>query len=336
LAIFDDANSAPEQEAPGVNENLFGREESEGEPMDTEMLLTYCTLLCRKPSKLLVPAPTSPELLIMLIVRPVTLLLLCLSVISCSAIQPQHDGPRNNLLYAVAWQQTAAEYQALYYQGFNLARLQVESAVERRRNHDRPLAVISDLDATLLDAAEYWGYQVGRDTDFFDDVAWDAWIAENRLSATPGALEFLQFCAANSVEVFYVSNRDQGENTDAYALAQLEKLGFPYADPDHVTILRESSNKQAIQEEIMAEYEVILLLGDNLNDFSRRYYVTDIEQRERLMAEDRNAYGTQYILFPNPTDGHWIRAIYGDSEPPASAENREILKRAAMRKIWQP
>lgn len=272
----------------------------------------------------------------MITVRPATLVLLCLAIFNCAGTQPQHDGPRNNLLYAVAWQQTAAEYQALYYQGFNLARMQVESALNHFQNHPRPLAVISDLDATLLDATEYWGYQVERDADFFDDAAWDAWIAENRLSATPGALEFLQFCAANNVEVFYVSNRDQGENTDSYALAHLQKLGFPYADSEHITILRESSNKQAVQEEIMAEYEVIVLLGDNLNDFSRRYYVTDVEQREERMTEDKDAYGSRYILFPNPTDGHWIRAIYGDSEPPASAENREILKRAAMRETWQP
>lgn len=268
--------------------------------------------------------------------RIVVLLLIFLSLPGCVGTMPDNGGPRNNLLYAVAWQQTAAEYRALYHQGFNLARARVEAALARHEDSDRPLAVISDLDATLLDAAEYWGYQVGRDADFFDDPAWDAWIAENRLEATPGALEFLQFCAANNVEVFYVSNRDQGENTDAYALAHLQKLGFPYADAEHTTILRETSNKQSVQEAIMADYEVVVLLGDNLNDFSRRYYVTDVAEREALMTEDRDDFGKRFILFPNPTDGHWIRAIYGESEPPASAQNRKILKRAAMRKQWQP
>jgi 5'-nucleotidase (lipoprotein e(P4) family) len=271
----------------------------------------------------------------MLFTRPATLLLLSLCLIGCAGSTQLDEGPSNNLMYAVAWQQTAAEYRALYHQGFNLARARVEAALASNNNGQRPLAVISDLDATLLDAAEYWGYQVGRDADFFDDPAWDAWIAENRMKATPGALEFLQFCAANGVEVFYVSNRDQGENTDAYALAHLEKLGFPYADPEHITILRETSNKQTVQEAIMAQYEVVVLLGDNLNDFSRRYYVSDVDEREALMTEDRDSFGSRYILFPNPTDGHWIRAIYGDSEPPASAQNRQILKEAAMRERWE-
>ena len=267
-------------------------------------------------------------------IRSAAVTLLLLAVAGCTGSSPDKGGPHNNLLYALAWQQTAAEYRALYHQGFNLARLQVERALSRNSNSERPLAVISDLDATLLDATEYWGYLIDNDSDFFDDALWDQWIAENRAEATPGALDFLRFCAANNVEVFYVSNRDQGENTDLYALANLTKLGFPYADPEHITMLRETSNKQAVQEEIMASYDVILLLGDNLNDFSRRYYVTDVEARAALMEEDQQAFGARYILFPNPTDGHWIRAIFGDSEPPPSAQNREILKRAATRKVW--
>ena len=41
-------------------------------------------------------------------------------------------GPQNSLLYAVAWKQTAAEYRALYYQGFNLAKMHVEAAIANR------------------------------------------------------------------------------------------------------------------------------------------------------------------------------------------------------------
>ncbi|HLT63185.1 MAG TPA: hypothetical protein VKZ92_01550 [Pseudohongiella sp.] len=52
------------------------------------------------------------------------------------------------------------------------------------------------------------------------------------------------------------------------------------------------------------------------------------------MAEDRERFGTEYILFPNPTDGHWMAAIFGESEPPASAENLQRLKEAATRRAW--
>lgn len=242
----------------------------------------------------------------------------------------------NNLMMAMAWKQTAAEFRALYHQGFNLARMRVELALAQQQAASPPLAIISDVDETLLLANDYWGYLITEGQDFFDDASWDRWVAENRAVASPGALEFLNFCLANNVEIFYVTNRDQGETTIELALENLNAVNFPSVDRAHLRVLRESSNKEVVQEEIREDYEVVVLLGDNLNDFARRYYSTDVDQRLELMEEDRDHYGLDYILFPNPTDGHWIRAIFGESEPSPSDENRYILKDAASRAAWNP
>ena len=251
--------------------------------------------------------------------------------------QPNNPGPfpSNNLLYAVAWKQTAAEYRALYHQGFNMARLRVENAIANHDENDKPLAVIADLDDTLLLSLPYWAYLVEEGKDFFEDAPWDVWIAENRTQPSPGALGFLQYCRENNVDVFYVTNRDQGPDTYGLAMDNITAAGFPYANDEHLTVLRETSNKQVVQDEIREDYEVVVLLGDNLNDFSRRYYVADVEQRSELMEEDSSLYGSQYILFPNPTDGHWIRAIFGESEPAPTAENRQTFLEAATRNSWQ-
>ena len=107
-------------------------------------------------------------------------------------------------------------------------------------------------------------------------------------------------------------------------------------DREHLTVLRETSNKEEVQKAIMEEYNVVAMLGDNLNDFSRDFYLTDIEQRESLVNEKRSDFGSKYVIFPNPTDGHWIRAIFGESEPPDTPENRRILRSAATRGAWQP
>ena len=120
------------------------------------------------------------------------------------------------------------------------------------------------------------------------------------------------------------------------AIENLNAVGFPVVDTAHLRVLRESSNKELVQQEIIEDYEVVALLGDNLNDFARRYYSTDVNQRMSLMEQDRDRYGRDYILFPNPTDGHWIRAIFGESEPAASDENRGILRGAATRAAWAP
>ena len=242
----------------------------------------------------------------------------------------------NNLTMAMAWRQTAAEYRALYHQGFNLARMRIELALAQKQDGSLPLAVISDVDETLLLSNNYWGYLINQGQDFFDDSIWDSWVAENRAVASPGALDFLKFCVANNVEIFYVTNRNQGESTVQLALNNLNAAGFPSVDRSHLRVLRETSNKELVQQRIREDYDVVVLLGDNLNDFSRRYYSTDLEQRLSLMEEDKARYGRDYIIFPNPTDGHWIRAIFGDSEPPPSDHNRIILKQAATRSAWTP
>jgi 5'-nucleotidase (lipoprotein e(P4) family) len=242
----------------------------------------------------------------------------------------------NNLMMAMAWKQTAAEFRALYHQGFNIARMRVEIALSQKQDDSLPLAIISDVDETLLLANDYWGYLITQGQDFFDDASWDRWIEENRSVASPGALEFLNFCVSNSVEIFYVTNRDQGDTTVQLAIENLNAVGFPLVDTAHLRVLRESSNKELVQQRIREDYEVVALLGDNLNDFARRYYSTDIDQRMSLMEQDKDRYGRDYILFPNPTDGHWIRAIFGESEPAGSDENRGILKDAATRAAWAP
>lgn len=85
----------------------------------------------------------------------------------------------------------------------------------------------------------------------------------------------------------------------------------------------------------MAQYDVVVLLGDSLNDFRRKYYVRgDIDGRLAAMREDSGKFGIDYVIFPNPTDGHWLAGIFGESEPPPSAANRRILLEAASRQTW--
>ena len=57
------------------------------------------------------------------------------------------------------------------------------------------------------------------------------------------------------------------------------------------------SNKQTRQDEIMNDYDVVVMLGDNLNDFRRKYYIKgNVEGRLTKMREDRDEYGMKYIL----------------------------------------
>ncbi|MDA9612077.1 acid phosphatase [OM182 bacterium] len=255
-----------------------------------------------------------------------------------SPIKAQIQETNNPLAYSVAWKQTAAEHRALFHQGFNIATLRVQQAIAARTNNEskKPLAVITDIDETVLLANAYWGYLIDNNQDFFDDMSWDQWVAYNEFSPSPGSIAFLKFCEINNVEVFYVTNRNQGEETFQLALNNLRAAQLPFAFPANLRVLRSTSNKEEVQNKIREKFEVIALLGDNLNDFSRKYYSIDVDERAQLMSEDSARFGKEYILFPNPTDGHWIRAIFGQSEPAPNDANRKILRDAASKERWSP
>jgi 5'-nucleotidase (lipoprotein e(P4) family) len=244
------------------------------------------------------------------------------------------DGLGNQLLWAVAYKQTAAEFYALCHQAYNLARMRIDLALANRDPGDRPLAVITDMDSTILHAMSYWGYLINEGKEFFDDAIWDEWVPHNEITAVPGSLDFFDHCVRNGVDVFYVTNRNQGEQTFEYALTHLRYLKFPIVSEDNLFVFRGTSDKSPARQKIEETHDVVLMLGDNLNDYRRDYYVKDVDERRTLMERDRDDWGTKFILIPNPTDGHWVRAIFGTSEPAPTDENRHILKDAATRVAW--
>lgn len=182
---------------------------------------------------------------------------------------------------------------------------------------------------------DYWGSLVATKHDAFNDPMWDEHIKKDKLTAAPGALDFLNYCKGKGVEVFYVTSRDQGKETYGYALKNLKDLNFPYADAKHLTVLIDTSNKEKVQKQIAETHTIAVYLGDSLNDFQRVYYVKDVDQRNALMEKDKNLFGEKFILLPNPTDGHWVRAIFGESEPAATKENCATWKKAATRQQSQ-
>lgn len=250
---------------------------------------------------------------------------------SSSTTPASAQSAENLLTAATAWRVTAAENDILYRQGFNVAKDRLDAALAAPTA--KPLAIITDIDDTVLSSNGYWEKLIAAGRQSFDDAMWDQFVEANGPTATPGSLEFLKYAASKGVQVFYVSSRDQGDKTDQIGIANLAHVGFPYADAQHVTMLRDSSNKEPAQQAVAAKYDVVAYLGDNLNDFKRRYYVEGVAKRKGLAAEDADEFGRKFILFPNPTDGNWMKAIFGDSEPKDTPEYRETFKLAAEGKV---
>ena len=75
---------------------------------------------------------------------------------------------QNPLLWATAWSATSAEFGALCHQAYNLAKLRVDMAL-KVSEREKPLAVIADVDNTVVHAFSYWGYLINEGKDFFED-----------------------------------------------------------------------------------------------------------------------------------------------------------------------
>lgn len=224
-------------------------------------------------------------------------------------------------IYATLFQQQAAEYRALCYQAFNVARLRLDQQPDKTR--EKPLAVILDIDETVLDNSPYQaGAILGR---FEYPERWAEWMEMASARPVPGALEFLLYAGGKGVEVFYVTNR-----REIFRAATLENLvneGFPFADDEHLLMRTESNDKEERREKVMAGFHVVLLIGDNLGDFSSVFESTDVTVRSGLTDEHREAFGERFIVLPNTIYGSWLDVLEypgqkADAEDPGAGPAR--------------
>ena len=194
---------------------------------------------------------------------------------------PETTGHVSNPAYeymvaAAAWQ-TSAEAHALMMQGFHVAQSNIDDMVALAdakeqgygwdENHNlmfegKQVAVVCDIDDTLVDGVHYTANVLGRDGEWTNKAFTDFVLSEG-CTALPGAVEFADYCVENGIALFYVTNRyDQaykvseagyagqegykkadgtviGSSTfDVYGMTMYDitmesmaKLGFPINDP---------------------------------------------------------------------------------------------------------
>ncbi|SRR5258706_1475906 len=208
--------------------------------------------------------------------------------------------------YPVLWQQQAAEYRALCYQAFNIAALRINE-IAKNKSGKQNLAIITDLDETILDNS-YSEAQLIIDGKEHTAHTWDDWTSRSAATAVPGAVEFLKTAKQKGMTIFYISNRDTGivEST----LANLKKLQLPDADTAHMLFLSNTSSKEIRRQTVMSKYNVIMLLGDNLNDFMQIFERKNISDRFAATDKVKDEWGKKFIVLPNPTYGEWENTIY--------------------------
>lgn len=251
----------------------------------------------------------------------------------------QHDD-----LDATLWMRTSVEYKANCVAAYDLAKIRLDEALadkswtaatEQKNSYkDLPPAVIVDADETVLDNSAYEAWTVVHNTHY-SGKTWDAFVKDEVSSSVPGALDFAKYAASKGVKVFYVTNRSEGQK-DA-TKANLEKLGFPMGGNVDTVLTKDKakgwgSNKGTRRAFIAKDYRILLLLGDNLGDFTDSFRGSP---EDRLPVYEKAAahWGHDWIVIANPTYGSWEQAPFKGNYSLSPAERRQMQIDAL--KPWQ-
>ncbi|MDZ7750283.1 MAG: HAD family acid phosphatase [Gammaproteobacteria bacterium] len=242
--------------------------------------------------------------------------LLAGALVGCAVGGPPRDQEPHEMLDAVVWQRLGAEYEAVARQTYRLAAHRLAQALadpswsaaleESADATGLPPAVVLDIDETVLDNTPY-EVRIIREHGAYSPATFAAWCEESAAVAVPGAREFLREAVARGVEVFFYTARRESLRT--CTRRNLEALELPVAADGTNLLMADGGAKDEWRRRIARHHRILLLVGDNLEDFvagSRQ----DPAARRALVRRHGARWGRQWIILPNPMYGHWESALY--------------------------
>lgn len=231
---------------------------------------------------------------------------------------------------AILWTQSSGEKAALSYQAFALARMMLDRDLRTNRSRRMRRAVIVDVDETVLDNSRYQAMLI-KTRQNYGSKTWGEWCNRAEATPLPGAVEFLRYASARGVKVFYITNRKESEKEGT--ARNLKRVGFPDVSDETLLVRPDkgSSMKEPRRLSAARKHRVVLLIGDNLNDFAEVFENSKTtESRMAATEQNRTLFGARFIVLPNPMYGNWEDAIYGDAskltEEQKAAKRKSALK----------
>lgn len=236
--------------------------------------------------------------------KKLLVILVAVALVSCSTQKTNFDqSNRLTGLLAYLWHQTSAEYVALSFQAYNLAKLRVEKDLEDK--HNRKRAVVFDIDETVLDNSYSGAYEVKYNIPWSKDN-FNEWVKKRKATAIPGAVSFIDFLIKNRVEPIFVSNRKNNQFEDTYE--NLVSVGIK-VKKENLLLMGDDWSKEERRLKVLRDYDIVLLVGDNLSDFHKMFDKIDAKKRVDLVNENRQLFGDKFIVLPNPLYGDWERSL---------------------------
>ncbi len=287
-------------------------------------------------------------------ISPLKNLLAGAALLALTCVPALAEAPKEEKIpLAELWTQTSAEYRGLCYQAYNTASLQFDNwaplltkGVDGKAylpGSTKPVAIILDLDETVINNSGYQAYLYRTDSTFTTKVR-DAWVqfqAQN-ISAgppLPGAVDFLKKVEAMGVTPIFISNRaagyeketiqvlrNYGINTDNIedrlllrkdgdALTQqdreyLKAAGLSEDKSASVAVFQGEGHKEGRRLYIQTSYDVLAYFGDVYGDFEPFVALADsglkkFQQRNASAEANRDKFGRSWFILPNPMYGYW-------------------------------
>jgi acid phosphatase len=248
--------------------------------------------------------------------------LLIVVLINCKTYQPTIAPSKTELkedqnLNAVLWMQTSLEYEMLCKQTYKNAESYLDealkdstwtAALEQEGDYQKlPPAIIVDVDETILDNSPFQARLSKTHTPYTEDL-WQGWVKEKAAKPIPGSKEFINKAIEKGVTIFYVTNRE----LEAPTVENLQREINPNITADVVLCKNEqkdwTSNKTSRRYFVADTHRILLLVGDDYNDFEFLGSSTPAD-RITLASQNTKYWGKYWFILPNPTYGSFEKAI---------------------------
>ena len=181
---------------------------------------------------------------------------------------------------------------------------------------EKPLAVVFDLDETVIDNSPYQAQLIRQGTTYAPD-SWDEWVSLSEAAAIPGAVEFIHSLKRLNITPLFITNRACSPRGDQNPCPQksdtaenLKKIGIADFDDSQLMLKNEqpdwTSEKQSRRDKVADRYDIIMFFGDDLGDFlpDVKKNITPAE-REVITDKYRDKWGVSWFMLPNPMYGSW-------------------------------
>jgi len=259
-------------------------------------------------------------------------LLLSSVFFACSSA---HNTLQHPTTSATLWTQNSAEYSALTTSVYQTASSYLGLALEDSdwtaypeqdgdNLRSKSPAIILDVDETVLDNSPFQARMIKQNSSF-DPQQWNNWAMEAQADAVPGALAFTKLAAKKGVKIFYLTNREA--KVEEGTRKNLEQLGFPLSENrDNILSNNERSNWTSAKTErrayVAQDHRIVMLFGDNLNDFILAKDISR-DERHQLVKTHQKKWGRKWFIFPNPVYGSWESALHNfdDSLSPSQIDS---------------